>query len=167
MRTLRRPPRAAEALANHAGQFPSADVVSAYVPMRSEIDPFPLAAALGTRGSRTALPAIVDGGMVFRAWREGEPLVAGTFGTREPEGGEVMPSLLLVPLLAFTRGGLRLGYGGGFYDRWLAAHPGVPCFGLAYAAQEVEELPREPHDQRLTGVLTEREVILCGAASCD
>jgi len=159
-------PGAAEALAAHASALPPARVVSAYVAMRSEIDPMPLARALEARGARIALPAIAERTMTFRAWAPGDALVPGTFGTSEPQGPVVMPDLLLVPLLAFTRDGLRLGYGGGYYDAWLAAHPGVPAYGVAFAAQEVPELPREPHDERLTAVLTERELIVTGERVC-
>lgn len=156
-------PAAGEALAAHAPGLPAAGIVSAYIAMRTEIDPMPLARALMTAGARLALPAIVDRRMVFRAWAPGEKLASGTFGTVQPEGEEVTPDLLLVPLLAFTRGGVRLGYGGGYYDGWLAAHPGVPAWGVAYAAQEVPHLPREPHDELLTGIITERERIVTGA----
>jgi 5-formyltetrahydrofolate cyclo-ligase len=65
------------------------------------------------------------------------------------------PDLLLVPLLAFDGRGHRLGYGGGFYDRTLALL-GVPAIGIAYAGQEVSSLPAEPHDRRLTAILTEQ-----------
>ncbi len=70
-----------------------------------------------------------------------------------------MPDVLLVPLLAFTRDGGRLGYGKGHYDRWLGAHPGRRTVGIAYAAQEMDALPLEPHDQPLDAILTERELI--------
>jgi 5-formyltetrahydrofolate cyclo-ligase len=65
-----------------------------------------------------------------------------------------MPQLLLVPLLAFDAQGHRLGHGGGFYDRTIAAF-GVRAIGIAYAGQEVETLPHEPHDMKLDAVLTE------------
>jgi len=155
-------PGAAEALAAHASALPPARIVSAYVAMRSEIDPMPLALALAGRGARLALPALVDRRMVFRAWTPGEPLVPATFGTREPEGEELTPDLLLVPLLAFTREGVRLGYGAGHYDTWLGAHPHATAFGVAYAGQEFSALPREPHDVPLAGILTERERIATG-----
>lgn len=156
-------PGAGEALAAHAPALPDARIVSAYIAMRTEIDPMPLARALEARGAALALPAIVNRRMVFRAWATGEPLVPGTFGTVHPEGEEVTPDLLLVPLLAFTREGVRLGYGGGYYDGWLAQHPGVAAWGVAFAAQEVPTLPREPHDELLSGILTERERIVTGA----
>jgi 5-formyltetrahydrofolate cyclo-ligase len=159
-------PDAAMALVAHAPMLPAAGVVAAYVAMRHEIDPMPLAQALAARGASLALPAVAGGVMTFRAWAVGDPLVPGTFGTREPEGASVVPDLLLVPLLAFTREGYRLGYGGGYYDTWLAAHPGVATWGVAYAAQEVPRLPVEPHDQPLSAILTERELIRPGDSGC-
>ena len=72
------------------------------------------------------------------------------------------PDILLVPLLAFDRTGHRLGYGGGYYDRTIAelrVRKPVVAVGLAFAAQEVPEVPATPRDARLDLVLTEREVI--------
>jgi 5-formyltetrahydrofolate cyclo-ligase len=69
------------------------------------------------------------------------------------------PDFLLVPLLAFDRTGARLGYGGGYYDRTLAALPLAGRLGLAYAAQEVAEVPVGPHDVRLPAIATELGVI--------
>jgi 5-formyltetrahydrofolate cyclo-ligase len=71
------------------------------------------------------------------------------------------PDFLLVPLLAFDRAGRRLGYGAGYYDRTLAALPGRPAIGCAYAVQEVEAVPAGPQDARLDAVATERGVIVC------
>ena len=72
------------------------------------------------------------------------------------------PDWLLVPLLAFDRAGRRLGYGGGYYDRTLAALPGAKPIGIAYAAQEMAEVPAGPQDFRLPLIATEAGVILCG-----
>ena len=69
-----------------------------------------------------------------------------------------LPDVVLVPCVGFTREGYRLGYGGGYFDRWLAAHPGVISIGLAWSLSETH-FAAEPHDQPLTMVLTEREVI--------
>ena len=60
-----------------------------------------------------------------------------------------------MPLLAFDATGHRLGYGGGYYDRTLAAHPGVPAIGIAYAAQRVAHVPAGPHDQPLQAIFSE------------
>ena len=113
---------------------------------------------------RTAvLPWFADAAspMAFRVWRPGDPLEPGPLGMGQPTGAatEVEPDLLFVPLLAFDAKLSRLGQGRGHYDRWLAAHEGVPAIGLGWSAQEVEELPLEPHDVPLDAMLTERSVL--------
>jgi 5-formyltetrahydrofolate cyclo-ligase len=83
--------------------------------------------------------------------------VPGAFGIREPVGdvAGVTPDLVLVPGLAFTRDGARLGMGGGFYDRWAEANPGVRRVGVCFSAQVVGEVPREGHDVGVSVVVTE------------
>ena len=83
-------------------------------------------------------------------------LLTGPWGLKEPAAHfpQAEPDLLLVPLLAFNEAGHRLGYGGGFYDRTIAAL-GVPAFGVAFAEQQMSSLPVEAHDMALTGILTE------------
>lgn len=149
-----------------AAPLPAGAVVAGYWPMRGEIDVLPLLAALAERGQVTALPAVIErkAPLVFRRWATGDPLEDGLYGTRHPVAAaeEVRPVCLLVPLLAFDRRGIRLGYGGGFYDRTLAALRAsgpVVAVGIAYAGQEVESLPAEDHDERLDWVVTEKEVI--------
>jgi 5-formyltetrahydrofolate cyclo-ligase len=86
--------------------------------------------------------------------------------TPPPEAPEVVPSLLIVPLLAFDRAGYRLGYGGGFYDRTLQKLRGaggdVLAVGVALSAQEVPAVPRDDTDQPLDWIVTEREAIAIG-----
>ena len=135
--------------------------VAGYVPIRSEIDPMPLLEACAKAGCATCLPTTPKPGeaLIFRTWQIGAPLVAGLYGTSEPASDAPIrtPNLLLVPLLAFDRAGYRLGYGGGFYDRSLAGlRPhGVVAVGIAYAGQEIPQVPRESHDAPLDGILTE------------
>jgi 5-formyltetrahydrofolate cyclo-ligase len=142
--------------------LPPAAPVSGYWPMRSEFDPRPVLRELQARGHRLCLPVVVGTGqpLLFRAWRFGEPLVAGGFGTQVPDDrqAEVVPRVLLVPMLAFDRAGYRLGYGGGFYDRTLAALRAageVLAVGLAFAAQEVDTVPHDNTDARLDWIVTE------------
>ncbi|MHA1601195.1 MAG: 5-formyltetrahydrofolate cyclo-ligase [Alphaproteobacteria bacterium] len=149
-----------------AVNIPAGAVVSGYWPMRSELDPRPILAALSARGHPLCLPVVVGKGqaLVFRAWQAGDELVAGGYGTQVPDAGKevVAPHLLLVPLLAFDRAGYRLGYGGGFYDRTLAALRSVgpvSAVGLAYSAQEVDVVPHGATDERLDWVVTEAEAI--------
>ncbi|HEX4182416.1 MAG TPA: 5-formyltetrahydrofolate cyclo-ligase [Caulobacteraceae bacterium] len=141
-------------------------VVAGYRAQGREIDPGPLMRRLAAAGATLALPAAVDrdGLLGFRAYAEGDPLAPDAFGIAAPLAGAeaLRPDLVIAPLLAFDRTGARIGQGGGHYDRTLAAlraEGSVFVLGLAYAGQEVAELPTEPHDQRLNAILTERAYI--------
>jgi 5-formyltetrahydrofolate cyclo-ligase len=159
---------AAEAIA--ARQFPLAispsTIVSGFMPLKSEINPLPLMQKLAGAGARLALPSIAGRGkpLIMREWVWGEPLDRGQWGISEPkpEAAEVEPDILLVPLLAFDRTGHRIGYGAGYYDMTitrLRSRKPVTAIGIAFAAQEVPQIPTTPRDARLDLVLTEREVI--------
>ena len=133
-----------------------------YRPMGTELDPGPLIASLIAAGAPGALPVTSGAGrpLIFRAWRAGEELHPDAFGIPAPgpEAPEVVPRLVICPLLAFDRRGGRLGQGGGHYDRTLAglrAAGPVFALGLAYSGQEVAELTLGPHDQWLDAILTE------------
>jgi 5-formyltetrahydrofolate cyclo-ligase len=113
------------------------------------------------RGHTVALPWLVDldTPMRFRVHTDpyGETdLAKGYFGLMQgsADAPEVVPDVLFMPLVAFTANGERLGQGGGFYDKWLGAHPHVIRIGLAWDMQEVPELPIEPHDMPLTAIVT-------------
>jgi 5-formyltetrahydrofolate cyclo-ligase len=140
------------------------DTIGAYWPIRSEVDPRPLMEALVARGQEVALSQIIHPHLSFRLWQPGDPLIKGGFGVREPgpDAPEVFPAALLVPLAAFDRRGGRIGYGKGHFDRAIATlekkHP-VLTIGLAYAVQEMAEVPLEPHDRLLDIVITETELI--------
>ena len=145
---------------------PAGAVVAGFWPMGTEIDIRPLLQALAARGHVLALPVTPKRGqpLTFRRWRFGEALARGPLGTRQPAAGEVVrPDWLLVPLLAFDRAGRRLGYGGGYYDRTLAALPGAMAVGCAFAAQEMAEVPAGPEDVPLPAIATEAGILWCGA----
>ncbi len=139
--------------------------VSAYWPMREEMDVKPLMEELARLGCAIALPVVMGKGkpLIFRRWRPGMVLQSGTFGLSEPDAGEpeVTPRIVFAPLLAFDRQGRRIGWGAGFYDRTLAglrARGPVTAVGVAYAAQEIAEVPADAFDQPLDWIATEREV---------
>lgn len=137
--------------------------VAGYVAIKDEADPAPLLRQLAGQGVELALPAVTAHGepLEFRRWTLDDPLEPGPFGTSQPaEAAEKLdPDLLLVPMLAFDANGGRLGYGGGYYDRTLAAlrrKGSVIAVGIAYAAQKMDSLPREAHDQPLDWMVTEQ-----------
>jgi 5-formyltetrahydrofolate cyclo-ligase len=139
-------------------------IVAGYAAIGSEADPFPAMAALISRGHPLCLPQTQGRALVFRAWKPGDPLVVGRMNVPEPDAKakERRPDLLLVPLLAFDRHGYRLGYGAGYYDRYLREHHAkrtIRAIGIAYADQAVDELPRAEHDEPLDAVVTEQSVI--------
>ena len=174
--------RAAEAAAALADRFVDAlgprlerrmdggPVVSLYWPMRDEIDVRPLMAELVRRGARLALPAMrgADRPLLFRRWREGDPLVPGAFGVQEPgpDARETVPDIVVVPLLAFDAGGNRLGYGGGYYDRTLRAlrqaGAGIVAVAVGFDEQELPAVPEEPWDEKPDMIVTDRRCIVAG-----
>jgi len=144
---------------------PAGAVVGGFAPMGDEIDVMPLLEALHRRGHRLALPVTTPRGnpLIFRAWQPGAPLEPGRFGTSHPADPTVLtPDFFLVPLLAFDARGNRLGYGGGYYDRSLAAQPGAFRLGVAYAGQQVEKVPACATDIALHAIATEAGIVRAG-----
>jgi 5-formyltetrahydrofolate cyclo-ligase len=155
-------PDAALRLAGHLpDMLPAAKVYGLYHPIGSEIDPreirLPGDVALPVAAARNAA-------LVFRRYVPGDPLVADAFGilSPTPAAPELAPDIVFTPVLAFDRRGGRLGQGAGCYDRTIAglrASKPVLVVGVAYAGQELPEVPMEPHDERLDAILTETEFI--------
>ena len=140
--------------------------VSAYWPMKDEMDVRPLMTRLHGLGCVVALPVIVgrDRPLLFRRWTPGAALAGGVFGLSEPDSTapEVDPGVLLVPLLGFDRAGNRIGWGAGFYDRTLARLRGegkVVAVGIAFAAQELARVPADDRDEPLDWIATERDIV--------
>jgi len=118
------------------------------------------------RGHRIALPRIttLEAPMEFRLHSdpfEESDLEDGPMGLRQPglDAPVVEPEMLFMPLVGFTMRGERLGQGGGFYDRWLAAHPDTIAVGMAWDMQEVDELPIEDHDMPLRAIVTPTRIL--------
>jgi len=129
------------------------ELLGVYWPLNGEFDPGPLPWPRALPFARRE-PAE----MVFRRWDGGAPAVQDECGIASSTGAVAVPDVVLVPCVGFTREGFRLGYGGGYFDRWLAAHPGVTTIGLAWSGAETR-FAIEAHDRALTLVLTERELI--------
>lgn len=138
--------------------------VSGYMPMRTEIDPLPAMAEAAAHGP-VGVPVIRAKAepLIFARWEPDMEMVTGAFGAKIPARIEdIVPEIVIVPLVAFSRDGGRLGYGGGFYDRTLemlrSKRPTL-AIGFAFAAQEDPDLPLEATDQPLDLIVTERGVI--------
>ena len=142
--------------------------VAAYRAVRGEV---PLDELLdGPRRDALTLPRVVGDGLEFVAWCDGQRVAPGAFGIPEPVDGEVVAfadhDAVLVPLVAFDARCHRLGQGGGFYDRALAALPSGPAaarpatIGVAHWFQQVDEIPLEPWDMPLDAVVTDRGVVI-------
>jgi 5-formyltetrahydrofolate cyclo-ligase len=145
--------------------------VAVFLPIGSEPETRMLLAALDYHDFVPALPCTGPMGrpLTFRRWRDGDPLVDGPMRIPEPSPRlpQVEPDLIFAPAAAFDRRGFRAGYGGGFYDITLTAlraQRPIPAIGLAFACQEVEQIPEEDHDQPMDLILTENELIDCSLA---
>jgi len=138
-------------------------LLGAYWPHRDEYDPMPLA-AWHARNGEVALPAVVARSqpLEYRSWTPDTPMAPGkfSFGIPEPVNGPaVVPGVLLVPLLGFDPAGYRLGYGGGYFDRTLAAYPVRPrTIGVGFEIGRLPTIHPQPHDIPLDMIVTEAGV---------
>ncbi|MFM2447663.1 MAG: hypothetical protein RIS44_113 [Pseudomonadota bacterium] len=140
------------------------EFVGIYWPMRGEFDAItaclsdPMLAALpwGLPYAQKTPPH-----MHYRLWDKGPLSTTDECGVPTPSGPPCVPDILLVPCLGYATSGYRLGYGGGYFDRYLAAHPGITTIGIAWADGEItlEAFAPQPHDQPLTLVVTPRGVV--------
>ncbi len=135
-----------------------------YAALGEEMPTRGLAERLKRRGVEVLLPRVRGGELEFAPAPSFDELVPGRLGVPEPPGevpaADRPPELVVVPGLAFDAAGNRLGYGKGFYDRWLARHR-VPAVGLAFAVQEVDEVPHGPADRPVDAWVTETGVRRC------
>lgn len=150
-------------------EFSRSECIALYSPVHQEIDTSRILQASFSAGKRALYPAVCDREMVLRQVDHLEQLSLGCFGILEPcdSGRDHLadePDLIIVPGVAFDRGGHRIGYGQGFYDRFLR-HPGLrsTLVGLCHDFQLLDhDLPAEPHDVRMDIIVTERRIIRCG-----
>jgi len=146
-------------LLNHRGL----SAVATYLAAGDELDPAGIFPACWQRRLPLLAPRVIGpGALVWHRLRNADDLTAcppGAYGIRAPDPERCpqvdLPAgaLLLVPGLAFTREGWRLGQGGGYYDRLLAATPAITAVGLGFACQLADHLPREVHDRQLHGLV--------------
>ncbi len=154
-------------------QIPSGAMLSGFLPIKSEVNVRPILDAMRARGHGIALPVVQKPRMFFRQWQDGMPLIPAGFGTEGPaaDAPEVIPDAMIVPLSAFDTVGRRMGYGKGYYDTAIQLYSSLNrrplLIGVAFACQEVNEVPTEDHDQTLDAIVTEAGVLdLTGRATC-
>ena len=142
-------------------------IIAAYWPIRTELDPIPLLKSLMDKGALACLPVTPQEGkpLSFHQWDGQTELEDGPYGTKQPSPSlpHTDPDLILAPLLAFDSCCWRLGYGGGFYDRTLAALEAkghkAHVIGMAYDEQQVEKVPTDIYDRALSAILTPTRLI--------
>jgi len=137
-------------------------------PVRHEPDVRALLAAWAASGTTAALPVVVgeEAPLAFRAWTRETPLIADRYGIPTPAAGAfVSPDLILLPLNGFDSAGYRLGYGGGYFDRTLAAlHPRPLAVGVGFEINRLASIGPQAHDQRLDWIVTEAGAFRVSAA---
>jgi len=144
--------------------FAEYQVIAGYCPIRTELDPFPLMKELHARSHMVCVPVITEHAspLIFREWSPECKMEEGEFGANVPVDGRwIEPTLLIVPLLAWSNSGERMGYGGGFYDRtlyYLRSRRHVLAVGYAFHGQEVESVPCDQYDQALDFIVSESGV---------
>jgi 5-formyltetrahydrofolate cyclo-ligase len=160
-------PSAQAALARHLQALVTTlepTCLGVYWPVRSEFNaPVALAQSTHCAGLSMALPFVRKNPphMHYRVWNGEPPPLTDEARIPASDGVEVTPDVVLVPCVGFTAAGYRLGYGGGYFDRWMADHPQVTTVGIAWAFSELRgaEFEPEPHDRLLSLVLTENGVV--------
>ncbi len=167
-------PERREALAERATaaflrlpEVASARIVMAFWSFGSELPMLPLIETLAGRGVIVALPRIIEGEMEPRSWQPGEPMAPTPFGALEPLQGRLVGAqeidAVATPAVAFDRAGRRVGYGGGFYDRFFPrTRADALRAGIGFSLQLLnEDLPTGHFDARLDVVVTEEETLRC------
>jgi len=142
--------------------------VMVYVSKPREVDTMPLIRHLLQQDVRVVVPIIERETRTLRlsCLEDPENLVISTFFVPEPIGNEIPVrgedlEVIIVPMLAFDRAGHRLGYGAGYYDRFLSSYPQAIKIGAAFSCQEIGSVPADANDVAMDLIVTEREIIPC------
>lgn len=172
MRAHMRAQRDAFAMASDAVIVPPDDfiariapgvIVASYIPVGSEADPTPLAAYARAHGATLALPHVESraGPMRFLEWSDRDALAPGPFGLRQPDAAcpDVVPHIVLTPLVAFDDAFNRLGQGAGHYDRAFARLPDAWRLGIAWSVQQLLMIDADAWDVPLHAVVTEKGMV--------
>jgi 5-formyltetrahydrofolate cyclo-ligase len=138
------------------------ETVMVFTSKEKEVNTRPLIMALFGQGNPVVVPIIVkeDYSLRLSYLRDFSALVPSTFGVPEPIGSEIPAAAddidtIILPMLGFDRTGGRIGYGAGYYDRFLSKNPGLRKIGIAFACQEVDNLPVDENDIRMDAIITE------------
>ncbi len=139
-------------------------IIGGYYPTNYEIDDLEILNYFFNKGSIISLPKIEKKNhMQFYKWSKKDPLLINKYGIPEPKGtNRVYPDILFVPLVAFDKELNRLGYGGGFYDRYIQKISRIKKIvkvGLAFSFQKLKTIPINKHDKRLDIIITEKDII--------
>ena len=138
--------------------------IGGYYPSNYEIDDLDILDLLEKKNFKVSLPIIQkDSQMNFHSWSKNDPLRINKFGIPEPIAFKIFyPDILLVPLVAFDSRLNRLGYGGGYYDRYfekLEKNKKVIKIGLAFSFQKISSIPINQYDKKLDFIITEKEIL--------
>ena len=139
-------------------------IIGGYYPTNYEIDDLEILDYFFKKGSMISLPKIKKKNqMEFFKWHKNDPLLLNKYGIPEPETAKkVYPDIIFVPIVAFDRELNRLGYGGGFYDRYIQKISKIKKtlkVGLAFSFQKLKNIPVNKHDQKLDIIVTEKDII--------
>lgn len=142
----------------------AASVIASYLPHQSEFDPHYLTQDAASRGATIVYPRVTDDGLAFHHWHSGDPLEATIGAINQPLASSARVTLpqidlFITPMLACGDNGIRLGYGGGYYDRIFSEARGFRL-GVGFSCQRIGCWQTEPHDKRLWGFLSESQLEL-------
>jgi len=142
----------------------SANNLGGYYPSNYEIDDLEILDLLEKKNFKISLPVIKKNNqMDFFKWSNNDPLIINKFGIPEPISSKIFyPDILLVPLVGFDHDLNRLGYGGGFYDRYIEKIEKIKKvikIGLAFSFQKINNIPLNQYDKKLDFIITEKEIL--------
>ena len=142
----------------------NAKKIGGYYPSNYEIDDLEILDVLDKKNFKISLPIVKKNNqMNFYSWSKKDPLKVNKFGIPEPVSSKILyPDILLVPLVGYDKNLNRLGYGGGFYDRYIEKIDKikkVTKIGLAFSYQKIKSVPIDQYDKKLDFIITEKEII--------